>query len=241
MSAITHMLATDLDGTLVGEEDGLKQLINYYENLPYEVALVYITGRHLESAISLIKSENLSMPKLLVTDVGTSIYEGSNKQADPEWQEKMMKDWKPHLIRELATNFPQIRLQQLPDDRRVSFEIEADNNSAVVGKFKNALDAAGIAHKFIFSSGRDIDILPIGSGKGEALRYIVEKYADCDTSILVAGDSGNDLEMLTLGYPSVIVANAREELLEIDEHPKLFRATKNCAGGIHEAWNHFYG
>ncbi|WP_245843803.1 HAD-IIB family hydrolase [Oceanobacillus rekensis] len=241
MSAVTHMLATDLDGTFVGDTNGLKLLINYYESLPYEVTLVYITGRHLESATSLIKEENLPIPKLLVTDVGTSIYEGDTWQADPKWQKKMKKDWNPDAIRAVAKDFPQIRVQQLPDDRRVSFQIEADNSSALAGKFKMALETAGIAHKFIFSSGRDIDILPTGSGKGEALRFIVEKYTNSDTSILVAGDSGNDLEMLTLGYPSVIVANSQEELLEIEEHPKLYRATKNCAGGIHEAWMHFYG
>ncbi|WP_237566187.1 HAD-IIB family hydrolase [Oceanobacillus massiliensis] len=240
-AAVTHMLATDLDGTLVGDAKGLKHLINYYKNLPYEVSLVYITGRHLESAISLIKSEQLPTPKLLVTDVGTSIYQGSNMEQDLEWKQKMKKDWYPRQIREAAKDFPQIKPQQLPDDRRVSFTIEERENEHIVEEFKKALDAEQIPHNFIFSSGRDIDILPAGSGKGEALRFIAGKFADGDTSILVAGDSGNDLEMLTLGYPSVIVANARQELLEVKENANLYRATKTCAGGIHEAWKYFYG
>lgn len=72
------------------------------------------------------------------------------------------------------------------------------------------------------------------------MTYVIEKYVDEQASILIAGDSGNDEEMISLGYPSVIVANAQPELRAIQDHPQLFRATKNCAGGIHEAWLHFY-
>ncbi|WP_067727478.1 HAD-IIB family hydrolase [Oceanobacillus damuensis] len=240
MSAVTHMLATDLDGTLVGNANGLKKLIHYYDSLPYEVTLVYITGRHLASALSLINSENLPIPKLLVTDIGTGIYEGNNLHPDKEWEKKMSAGWNPESIRNIADGFPQLVPQQLPDNRRVSFEIE-EKDPGIIKGFKQALVDAGIMHKFIFSSGRDIDVLPINSGKGEALKYIAAKYTDEHTSILVAGDSGNDLEMLTLGYPSVIVGNAKEELLDIEEHPMLFRATETCAGGIYQAWEHFYG
>ncbi|MFC4022470.1 HAD-IIB family hydrolase [Oceanobacillus longus] len=240
MLEITHMLATDLDGTFVGDTKGLKRLIRYYEKLPYEVTLVYITGRHRDSALSLIKTENLPIPQILVTDVGTTIYEDKNFKPNIEWDEKMKQNWYPESIRKVALEFPQLIPQQLPADRRVSFVIEESGTGSVKG-FKEALAEEGIPHKFIFSSGRDIDILPSHSGKGEALRFITENYTSDDTSILVAGDSGNDLEMLTLGYPSVIVANARKELLEMKEHPNLYRATQNCAGGIQQAWQHFYG
>ncbi|RDW17464.1 hydrolase [Oceanobacillus chungangensis] len=233
------MLATDLDGTLVGDPTALKELIGYYEGLPYEVNLVYITGRYRSSALSLIQSEGLPKPTVLVTDVGTSIYTGSEMDLDKEWEGMMKRNWEPEAIREVASRFPSISLQQLPDDRRVSFEVKDDPEA--VEDFKLALDEAGITHKFIYSSGRDIDILPKGSGKGQALHYVVEKYAGIETKILVAGDSGNDLDMLTLGYPSVIVANAQKELAECKENPKIFHATKDCAGGIHEAWLHFYG
>ena len=54
MHGATHLLATDLDGTLVGDKSSLQALLDFYGSQTYEVSLVYITGRHYQSALSLI-------------------------------------------------------------------------------------------------------------------------------------------------------------------------------------------
>lgn len=231
------MLATDLDGTLVGDGDALKELLEFFESLPYKVDLVYITGRHYDSALSLIDSERLPIPSILVTDVGTSIYSGRELLRDPKWEQKVRENWNPHRIREIALQLPGIRLQTLPHERRVSFFV---NDSEGASNLRQKLKESGIPHTFVFSSGRDVDVLPESAGKGKALQYIVEEYAGEEANILVAGDSGNDLDMLTLGYPAVIVGNAQKELLDV-KSDHIFTATKACAGGIQQAWDHYYG
>ncbi|MER2009014.1 MAG: HAD family hydrolase, partial [Psychrobacillus sp.] len=70
MQMITQMLATDLDGTLVGDEKHLKELLTYYEGLEKKVTLVYVTGRHRQSAIELMKEANIPVPSILISDVG---------------------------------------------------------------------------------------------------------------------------------------------------------------------------
>ena len=236
---ITQMLATDLDGTLVGDETSLKELLDYYEGLEKKVTLVYVTGRHRDSALELISEASIPMPNILISDVGTNIYTGKNLTPDAQWDLLMKKNWNPEAIKKIASNYPSFILQKLPNESRISYTAPPGDTESVE-KLKHDLLKANIPHKFIFSSGRDIDILPEGSGKGSALTYIIEKYVEDQASILIAGDSGNDEEMISLGYPSVIVANAQPELIAIQDHPQLFRATKNCAGGIHEAWLHFY-
>ncbi|RLL46713.1 HAD-IIB family hydrolase [Oceanobacillus piezotolerans] len=231
------MLATDLDGTLVGDVIALKELLQFFESQPYNVELVYITGRHYDSALSLIDSESLPLPSILVTDVGTSIYSGSELLPDSKWEKKMMENWNPQAIKEIAMQIPGISLQSLPDDRRVSFYVN-DNKEASM--LRQKLKESDLSHTFVFSSGRDVDVLPEGAGKGKALQYIVKEYADDQANILVAGDSGNDLDMLTLGYPAVIVGNAQKELLEVNRE-NIYNATKACAGGIQQAWKHYYG
>jgi sucrose-6-phosphatase len=235
---IRYLLATDLDGTFVGDEEGLRELLDYYDFLPERVALAYVTGRHRASAMELIREERLPVPDILITDVGTSVYSGPDLGEDPGWKRRMTENWDPQGVRRIAEGIPGLGLQDLPDTRRVSFFSEGAEPAA---KLKKVLSSEGIPHTFIFSSGRDVDILPEGGGKGEALRYVIGKFAELDARILVAGDSGNDLDMLMLGYPSVIVSNARPELLEAEGHDALFRATRPCAGGILEAWMHFYG
>lgn len=234
-----YLLATDLDGTFVGDEEALGRLLQFFDGSPDEVALVYVTGRHLYSARSLMAEEELPLPDLLITDVGTSIYHSEELTEDLDWKECMQRDWQPGKIVEIAANFPMLRRQELPGDRRVSFTV--DENLAAVDEFKEALREQAIAHSFIFSSNRDIDVLPWGAGKGNAIEYALKQYAMRGVQLLIAGDSGNDRDMLSLGHPSVIVGNAQPELLEMEPCKTLFIANENCAGGIHEAWLHFYG
>ncbi|MED0704569.1 HAD-IIB family hydrolase [Aneurinibacillus aneurinilyticus] len=238
LQSVTHLLATDLDGTLVGDEAALLALLHYYSEQPYNVALIYSTGRHLRSALSLLDKENLPHPDILITDVGTEIYYGDNLRPDEEWQRRIEAQWSPAEIKRIALACEGLVPQDIPVHHRLSYTIQ-DIGSVV--RLEAGLNEAGIPHKLIVSSGRDVDILPPVSGKGEALRYVLKTHGLCDANVLVAGDSGNDYEMITLGYPAVIVGNAQQELLALEEHPLIFRAKKACAGGIHEAWEHFYG
>lgn len=237
MNDATHLLATDLDGTLVGDRKGLDRLLSFYDAQQYDVSLIYITGRHYQSAMSLIEQENLPIPEVLITDVGTEIHLGPALKKDRDWENRMRRHWKPEAIDELAASIQGLKRQDLPVSNRCSFY--ADGSETVLA-FEQRLASAGIPHKLIFSGGRDLDILPADSGKGSALEYILDKFNAYEAKMLIAGDSGNDKEMLTLGFPSVIVGNAQPELLESPESPMIFRASKVCAGGIQEAWNHFH-
>ncbi|MFD1032038.1 HAD-IIB family hydrolase [Metaplanococcus flavidus] len=237
MNNATHLLATDLDGTLVGDRKGLDNLLEFYAVQQYDVSLIYITGRHFQSAMSLIEEENLPAPDVLITDVGTEIHLGSTLEKDLDWENRMLRHWQPDTIDQLASSFEGLRKQDLPINNRCSFYAD---NSSTVHEFEQRLASAGIPHKLIFSGGRDLDILPAESGKGAALQYILDKFNAHEAKMLVAGDSGNDKEMLTMGLPSVIVGNAQPELRESPDSPMIFRASKVCAGGIQEAWNYFH-
>lgn len=237
MHGAKHILATDLDGTLVGNPEGLQQLLTFYNEQTYDVSLIYITGRYFDSALALIEQEQLPVPDVLVTDVGTSIYTGPNFEKDRDWADRMLEGWEPDRIDAIASSVEGITKQPLPLENRCSYFV-ADVQP--VEELRRQLADAGVPHKLIFSGGRDVDVVPHRSGKGQALEYILDKYTIEDAKLLVAGDSGNDLEMLTLGFPSVIVGNAHPELLESPEHPQIYRATQHCAAGIQEAWTHFY-
>jgi len=233
-----YMLATDLDGTLVGDKMALQNLLNYYDKSLPDIALVYITGRHYQSALSLIDSEALPRPDILITDLGTAIYTSSLLTLDKDWQKEMYSKWQPNDIIEISKDFPSLKRQSLPSTDRISFTV--NNDSKVARDLGVSLSEKNIPHKLVYSSNRDVDILPVNSGKGNALIYVLKNFASKEVQLLVAGDSGNDLEMLSLGYPSVVVGNAQPELTDIKVHDKLFMATQNYAAGIQEAWVHFY-
>jgi sucrose-6-phosphatase len=99
-----------------------------------------------------------------------------------------------------------------------------------------------IQAQIIYSSDRDVDVLPRRSGKGRALRHVRNILNMQLNRTVACGDSGNDIAIFTENIFGIIVGNARAELKEWYEANKkdnLYLARNNCAAGILEGLSHF--
>ncbi|WP_313237759.1 HAD-IIB family hydrolase [Sporosarcina ureae] len=239
MKQKSYLLVTDLDNTLVGDPEALKSLFTFYEERDFNPGLIYVTGRHLHSALSLIEREKLPFPDILITDVGTAIYHAPDWSEDKAWAAWVSETWLPEDILSRTKNISAIVQQELPHQKRISYTVHS-GQPHIVDAIESTLYTHNIPCHFVYSSGRDVDILPERSGKGKAVEYVLREYAKKDVRLLLAGDSGNDAEMLSLGYPAVIVGNAQAELSKLPSHTLLYRAKGYYADAIKEAWNHFY-
>jgi hypothetical protein len=99
---------------------------------------------------------------------------------------------------------------------------------------------AGLHVTVIYSSSRDLDVLPMDTNKGAALRWLSERIGIDPAEVLVAGDTGNDASMFLLPrVRGIVVENAQPELIEAVVKRPTFNATKVMAEGVLEGLQHF--
>ena len=72
-----------------------------------------------------------------------------------------------------------------------------------------------MAAQVVYSSSRDLDILPAGANKGNALRWLASQVGLAHDKVCVDGDSGNDASMfLVEDVYGILVSNSEEALSE---------------------------
>ena len=108
-----------------------------------------------------------------------------------------------------------LQYQEEKNQRKFKISYYTNNNSKNLNKVRALLLKHKIKCNLIFSHGQFLDILPYRASKGKAVRYLAYRWNIPFEKILVAGDSGNDKEMLKGDLLGVVVANYSSELEEV--------------------------
>jgi sucrose-6-phosphatase len=244
----SFMFVTDLDHTLVGDNEALeklkKELINHREK--YGTKIVYATGRSLTLYDELKQEQNLLDPDALITSVGTEIYFDSNyKTPDSEWSNKLSIGWNRDLVEEIAGKFEELILQQPSEQRlfKVSYLVKEEAAKKVLPQLDKLLQKENIKFNLIYSGSKDLDILPLHADKGLAVKYLQSKWQYDAQKTVVCGDSGNDIALFSVEKArGIIVGNARSELrdwYEVNKTEYRYFAKLFYANGILEGLHHF--
>lgn len=241
-------IGSDIDGTLTGDAVALQRLagrIAAFRAAGGKFALV--TGRSYGEVLCGLVDEGLPMADAIITQVGTEIY-----------LPPFVPDQSP-----LAAWSTQLQ-QAFTHQRAVDF-VEPDGQWVLQsGKANTALKAswwyvgrgdpdaaaqrvaARVAehpdYRMIWSSGRDLDILPATAGKGCALRFLVEYWQRDADACVVAGDTGNDINMIEAFSRGIVVANAQAELLRFGRERNgdtVFMASHPYAAGVEQGLDYW--
>ncbi len=231
---IDRLIVCDIDNTLIGDRDGLKAILDQIEsndNVGFGVA----TGRGIESTLKILSEWKVPVPDYLITAVGSEIHYGGNLSEDLDWIKQSSYGWNALKIRQLLKNYPGIKQQAKANQRKhkISFNV-LDEEEFDYAHLVSLLRKSSLHANVIYSHGAYLDILPIRSSKGLALRYLASKLQISPERILVAGDSGNDAEMLTGNTLGVVVANYSEEIAALRGQPSIYFAEKSNAWGVKE-------
>lgn len=235
-----RLLVSDIDNTLIGDREALAALLARIKDARERLGFGIATGRRLESALKVLKEWSVPLPDVFVTAVGTEIHYGSRLELDVGYQQHLDYRWDPQALREVMAEFPGLRMQPASEQRRYKISYYMDPLKApAVRAISARLRQAGLHVNVVFSHGMYLDLLPVRASKGSAIRYLADKWGIPVDSILVAGDSGNDEEMLTGNTLGVVVGNHSEELETLRGRERIFFAKGEYAWGILEGISHY--
>lgn len=107
-------------------------------------------------------------------------------------------------------------------------------------EIRQSLDESGFQTNLVYSSGRDLDVLPAHADKGQAARHVAETWDRAPCDVLTSGDSGNDAEMMNYDFRGIVVANAKPELRAITG-PNVHHSRLPFAAGVLEGIRYWCG
>ena len=239
MEKTIQIFSSDLDGTLLGEQQSRKQFIAIWNALSADnrPILCYNTGRMLDDILALIANGKLPEPEYIISGVGTSIYDFRERRVIKAFSDILEEGWSVEQVATLLreTDLP---LEAQPTHYQNAYKSSWYFNDATneqIESIEQTLEAAGLDTHVVYSSGRHLDILPKWANKGNALRWLANHLNILGENILVAGDSGNDSAMFALKkVRGIVVGNAQPELRDRINRERTYVASDDaiCASAV---------
>lgn len=240
MPLVQRVIISDIDNTLIGCKEGLKALIAWLYRHTGSVAFGVATGRPLDSAVQILEKWGVPIPNVLITSVGSEIHYGSKLQLDQGWANHIRHLWRRDALMEALSEIPGFELQTEDNQRefKLSYNVNPDQMPSLKNLYQH-LHEQRLHAKFIYSHQQFLDVLPVRASKGLAIRYLAYKWGLPLRNFLVAGDSGNDKEMLVGDTRAVVVSNYSDELELLRGIEHVYFAQSQCASGIMEGLEYY--
>ncbi len=223
------LICSDLDRTIIpnGYQEESAHCRPVLRRLAAHSAihLAYVSGRGKKLILDAIEDYDLPMPDYAIGDVGTTLYRiiDGNWQICDDWSREIGKDWRGLNWQEVADVFgdiEKIRLQEPEKQSRhkLSFYTDPDvDHQQLIKIVRFGLTQKRVSANVIWSMDEIsanglLDIIPARANKLHAIRFLLQQEQFSEDRVVFAGDSGNDLDVLTSGLQAILVKNAMDEV-----------------------------
>jgi len=233
-------LISDIDNTLLGDKASLDKVSEWISAHKQDVAFGIATGRTIESAVNILNRHRVKIPDVMITSVGAEIYYGKKLVPDIGWSAHIRHLWRRDSLVDAFLKFPNISLQ--PDNTQREFKLSyfaKPGQIPPLSEIYDYLHSLKLHANLIYSHDEFLDVLPIRASKGHAIRYLAYKWDLPLKNFLVAGDSGNDIEMLAGDTLAIVVGNHSPELDVLRKQEQIYFSKAHYAAGILEGIQHY--
>jgi sucrose-6F-phosphate phosphohydrolase len=236
-----RLFASDLDGTLIDGAGGARRFAAAWRAIPSgrRPRLAYATGRLLGDAAAAVRDAGLPPADFVIGGVGTEARDRNGPL--PGFIERFAEGWDRAQVEAIVSVIPGIARQaaRYQHAHKSSWHLH-DAAPATIAGLERRLAGAGLQAEIVYSSNRDLDILPKAGTKGAALAWLAGRLDIGPGAIVVAGDTGNDLSMFRLpGVRGILPANALPELVAATEGLAVYRSRRPAADGIVDGLAHY--
>jgi sucrose-phosphate synthase len=236
---VRHLFLTDIDDTLIGNDDAVTRFIDWLGRHHHRIGFGVVTGRPLDSILEAIDEHHLPHPDIAISSVGSEIYYGKDLLPDKGWAAHISNRWERERILNLLAGLPFLELQEERAQRQFKLSYYMDPAEDRVAAVHRLLTEQRLRYTLIYSRDAYLDILPYRASKGKAVRYLSYKWNIPLADIVVAGDSGNDEDMLRGEMLGIVVGNHQPELDTLRGLRNIYFAKATYADGILEGFRHY--
>ncbi len=234
------LLISDIDNTLLGDNKALIELQRELDAQKGKIGVGVASGRTIDSIVRVLRKNNFRIPEVIISAVGSEIHYGQKLVPDNKWAKHINYLWDKEKIMEVMQDVPGVELQPESEQRnfKVSYYYQSKKFPGVRW-LRKKLRKHRVHVKVIYSHRQFLDILPLRASKGHAIRYLCVRWGLQWDDVLVAGDSGNDREMLTGSTFSVVVGNHSSELKNLTAGDRLYFSPQRYARGVIDGLRHY--
>jgi sucrose-phosphate synthase len=229
-----------MDETLTGDMEALAELTDRIHRARDVAAFGIVTGRTLDKALAVLDDLGLWVPDILITASGTELYYGTRLVRDRSWERQILHRWDPEAVRAALDEVPGMVLAPDEDQTHLRIRYLWDPDEAPdVAALRTRLRQAGLQANPMLDRQTHLDITPGRATPGLAIRFLCFKWNLPPERLLVAGDSGNDADMLSGETLGVVVGNHTAELDDLRGHPRVRFVEGRHAAGILDGIEHY--
>jgi sucrose-6-phosphatase len=231
MSQKQWLFVSDVDDTLLGDNAALQQLTAALADAPW-LTVAYNSSRPCASLRRTMRENpRLRPPDFLIGALGTEILDGRTGAPITAYRDYLAGEWQRDRLTRLMAP---LGFTPHPAEFQTPFKASYDvPDEAAFRQAEAELGRSRLAAKLIFSGGKKLDIIPQTAGKGAVIHFLQQWLAIPADRVVVAGDSGNDIEMFQPPWRGIIVGNADPDLKAL-QADHIYHAQAAYAAGVLE-------